>query len=268
VSNSQPHDLVTLTTDFGNGSPYVAAMKGVILGINPAVRLLDLSHRVPPQEVRHVAFFLAAALPYFPAGVIHVVVVDPGVGTERALLYVEVGGHCLLVPDNGCWTMLAREVGGAPRAIRLAEPRYWRPHVSATFHGRDILAPVAGHLSLGLDSQQLGPQTTEWTRLTAPTPLLEPDRLTGEVVFVDDFGNLLTNIPAAAFTAWRDRPVRITVAGQEVPRRVRTYGEAEPRSLVALVSSGALLEVAVAQGSAAARLDARVGTPVAVKLIT
>jgi S-adenosylmethionine hydrolase len=261
-------DLITLTTDFGEGSPYVAALKGVILGVNPAARLLDLSHRVPPQNIRHVAFFLTAALPYFSAGPLHIVVVDPGVGTERPLLYIEVGGHRLLVPDNGCWTMLARDVGGTPRVIRLAEPRYWRPQVSATFHGRDILAPVAGHLSLELDPRELGPATTEWVHLSVPTPVLESARLSGEVVFVDDFGNLLTNIPAAAFTAWHDRPVRITVAGQEVPRRVRTYGEADPGSLVALVSSNALLEVAVAQGSAAAHLNASVGTPVEVKLIT
>jgi S-adenosyl-L-methionine hydrolase (adenosine-forming) len=259
--------VITLTTDFGDGSPYVAAMKGVILSINPDARLVDLSHRIPPQDVRHAAFFLASALPYFPPEVLHVIVVDPGVGTERSILYVEGGGHRLLVPDNGCWTELAR--GAAqPTVIRLAERRYWRPEISATFHGRDIFAPVAGHLSLGLDPRQLGPIITEWVRLQTPAPILAQDRLAGEVNFIDDFGNLLTNIPGAAFLAWHDRTVRITVAGHEVPRRVRTYGEAESGSLVALVSSNGALEIAVAQGSAAARLGVRTGAPVEVQLLS
>lgn len=266
-----PHpdlSLITLTTDFGDGSPYVAAMKGVILGVNRGARLLDLSHRIPPQDIRHAAFFLAGALPYFPTGVLHVVVVDPGVGTERAVLYVEVGGHRLLVPDNGCWTELAHGIAQPPTVIRVTERRYWRPEVSATFHGRDIFAPVAGHLSRGLDPRQLGPVTSEWVQLQSPAPVLGPERLAGEVIFVDDFGNLLTNIPGAAFTALQDRAVRITVAGHQVPRRVRTYGEAEPGSLVALVSSNGSLEVAVTQGSAAARLGVRAGAQVEVQVIS
>src|SRR5438876_1113538 len=190
--------LVTLTTDFGDGSPYVAALKGSVLTVRADVTLLDLSHRIPPQDVRHAAFFLRAALPYFPREVIHVVVVDPGVGTERALLYVEAGVHRLLVPDNGCWTELARGVAEPPTVLRLAEPRYWRPQVSATFHGRDILAPVAGHLSHGLDPRQLGPPAGAWVRLEVPAPTLGPDRLAGAVVFLDDFGHLLTYIPGAA----------------------------------------------------------------------
>src|SRR5438128_2567541 len=116
--------IITLTTDFGADSPYVAAMKGVILGINPRATLVDLSHQIPPQDVRHTAFFLAAALPWFPAGTLHVIVVDPGVGTERALLYVEVGGQRLLVPDNGCWTQLPQ--ADTATVIRLIERRYWR----------------------------------------------------------------------------------------------------------------------------------------------
>src|SRR5262249_9589719 len=124
--NAMPDPLITLTTDFGEESPYVAAMKGVILGINPAARLLDLTHQVPPQDVRHAAFFLAGAVPYFPPGTIHLAVIDPGVGTARAALYVEADGQRLLAPDNGCWTSLLKPASPAPRVIRLAEPRYWR----------------------------------------------------------------------------------------------------------------------------------------------
>ena len=110
-----PDPLISLTTDFGEASPYVAALKGAILSVNPAARLLDLSHAIPPQDLRHAAFFLAAAIPYFPPGLIHVVVVDPGVGSDRALLYVELEGHRLLVPDNGCWTTLLRLLAPRPR---------------------------------------------------------------------------------------------------------------------------------------------------------
>src|SRR5262245_20398448 len=118
-----PDPIITLTTDFGAAAPYAAAIKGVILALNPAARLVDLTHQVPPQDVRHAAFFLAAAVPYFPHEAIHVVVIDPGVGTERALLYVEAAGRRLLAPDNGCWTHL-KGADGAPTVIRLEEPRF------------------------------------------------------------------------------------------------------------------------------------------------
>jgi S-adenosylmethionine hydrolase len=254
-----PDAIITLTTDFGHGSPYVAAIKGVLLAINPAARLVDLSHAIPPQDLRHAAFFLEHAIPYFPAGVLHVIVVDPGVGSERALLYVEVGGHRLLVPDNGCWTRLAP--GASPLVWRLTEPRYWHQPVSATFHGRDVLAPVAGHLSLGVSPQALGPPAENWVRLELPALAVTPESVTGEVVFVDDFGNLLTNIPAALV----DTPApRIMLGAHTVTRRVRTYAEAEPGRAVALISSSGVLEIAVPLGSAARQLGVGVGTPVQV----
>jgi S-adenosylmethionine hydrolase len=254
--------IVTLTTDFGEDSPYVAAMKGVILAINPKARLVDLSHAIPPQDVRHAAFFLAAAIPCFPRGVMHVVVVDPGVGSERALLYVEVEGQRLLVPDNGCWTEIASVRPAVVR--RLAEPVYWRHPVSATFHGRDILAPVAGHLSRGVDPAALGPLVTDWVRLPGRPPNVRPGEIRGEVVFVDHFGNLITNVPGEAFQPLTAGLVRISVADREIPRHVRTYADAEPGALVALVGSTGRLEIAVVQGSAAERLHLGVGTPVLV----
>jgi S-adenosylmethionine hydrolase len=256
--------LVTLTTDFGQGSSYVAALKGVLLGVNPQARLVDLAHNIPAQDLRYTAFFLRAAVPYFPPGTLHVVVVDPGVGTARAILYAEVGGQRLLVPDNGCWTTLAAD-RDLERVIRLTEPRYWRPEVSATFHGRDIFAPVAGHLSLGLDPCLLGPAVTDWVRLDLPAPTLGDDALVGEVAFVDPFGNLLTNIPAEALARFAGRPVEVRVGAAAVTRRVRSYGEVEPGTLVCLVSSMGTLEVAVSHGSAAARLGAGVGTHVEVR---
>lgn len=250
-----PDPVVTLTTDFGTRSPFVAAVKGVVLGVNPAARVIDLSHEIPPFDLRHVAFFLAEAVPYFPAGTVHVVVVDPEVGGDRDVLYVEVAGQRLLAPDNGCWTRL-----GAPtRVIRVRDRRFWRPVVSSTFHGRDVFAPVAGHLTLGVDPAELGPVATTWRELAWPAVTRHQDLLAGEVVFVDHFGNLITNVPAADVA---EAP-RVEVSGH-TPRLVRTYADAAAGELVALVSSGGFLEVAEVQGSAALRLGLGVGTPVRV----
>jgi S-adenosylmethionine hydrolase len=256
--------IITLTTDFGDDSPYVAAMKGVILGINPAARLVDLSHRMPPQDVRHAAYFLANAIPYFPPAVLHVVVVDPGVGTERAVLHVAVGGRRLLAPDNGCWTWLTQGVAQPPTVHRLTQPRYWREPVSATFHGRDIFASVAAHLSLGLPVADVGTPVSSWVVLVREPLVVQPDRVAGVIVFVDHFGNLITNIPGEALPR-PGRPGHVTVAGHAVRGCVRTYAEAEPGALVALVSSCGHLEIAVNQGNAARLLGAGVGAEVVVK---
>jgi S-adenosyl-L-methionine hydrolase (adenosine-forming) len=250
--------LVTLTTDFGAGSSYVAAMKGALLAVNPAARVLDLTHDLPPQDLVATAYFLADALPWFPRDTIHVIVVDPGVGTGRALLCVAWNGSYLVVPDNGCWTSLIDETGPPPLVHRLTERRFWRPEVSATFHGRDILAPVAGHLSRGTAPADLGPPATTWQRLSLPRPVASPEGVRGEVVVVDRFGNLVTNIPARAVPL----ESRVAVPGSEAVRFVRTYGDAEPGALVALIGSGGRLEVAVVNGSAAARLGLGVGAVV------
>jgi S-adenosyl-L-methionine hydrolase (adenosine-forming) len=257
--------LITLTTDFGQASPYVAAVKGVILAVNPSVRILDLTQDIPPQDLRAASFFLASAIPYFPAGPIHVVVVDPGVGTDRALLYVEAGHHRLLAPDNGCWTELARHLGAPRRVIRLSEPGYWRQPVSATFHGRDILAPVAAWLSLKLDPERLGPRTTKWTELETPAPELELGYLKGEVIFVDRFGNLITNIPGQALAGLIGSTPQVSVGNHRISQVGRAYGDAPPGALIALVSSWGTLEVAVTNGNAAQTLGAGVGERVEVR---
>jgi S-adenosylmethionine hydrolase len=250
---------ITFTTDFGDGSSYVAALKGAVLAVNPAARLLDLSHRLPPQDLSSAAWFLTDSLPYFPAGTIHVIVVDPGVGTNRALLCVEWAGQLLLVPDNGCWTLVARP-NDPLRVRRLENRRFWRPDISMTFHGRDILAPVAGKLSLGVAPADLGPELTNWVTLTLPRPDVAADLVRGQVVVIDPFGNLVTNIPADLIPPGSE--VRIDRIGS-VPW-VRTYGENEPGTLVALIGSSRRLELAVVNASAAVRLGVGVGEPVEV----
>jgi S-adenosylmethionine hydrolase len=256
--------IITLTTDFGLASPYVAAMKGVILSLNSGARLVDLGHEIPPQDVRHAAYFLASALPYFPGDTLHVVVVDPGVGTNRSALYVECGGQRILAPDNGCWTLFGQEPA---RVIRLTEPRFWRPSVSSTFHGRDVFAPVAGHLSLGLDPRELGPATREWARVEQKAPLQAEGSLKGEIVFVDHFGNLISNIGEELLP--RDRSgIEVTLSGtkeHKFTQWVRTYGEAHADDLVLLISSAGTLEIARVQGNAARLLGAGVGDAVAVR---
>jgi S-adenosylmethionine hydrolase len=238
-------------------------MKGVLLSVDPAARLLDLTHEIPPQDVRYASYFLAAALPYFPPQTLHVTVVDPGVGSERAILYAEVAGQRMLAPDNGCLTALFAERGPPTNVRRVRASRYFRPEISATFHGRDIFAPVAGHLSLGLDPAKLGPSVGDWVRLETPAPQQTKDEIRGEVVFVDHFGNLITNIPADMV---RDRPQLVRI-GRRMIRRftwVRTYAEVQPGEVALLVASDGKIELAIAQGNAARRLRAGPGTPLVV----
>ncbi len=255
--------LVTLTTDFGLASPYVAAMKGVLLGVCPTARICDLTHHIRPHDIRHASFFLAEALPYFPPEALHIVVVDPGVGGDRALLYAESPRFRLLAPDNGCWTRL--DFPTPPRVRRLAESRFWRQPVSATFHGRDILAPVAGRLASGLDPAELGPEVDTWVTLPTDPPRFDATtgELVGAVAFVDDFGNVVTDIPAASVRIEEQPSIRVGDR-EEVRRWVRTYADAEPGDLVALRSSGGRLELAVVRGRADVRLGAIPGTPVRV----
>jgi S-adenosylmethionine hydrolase len=254
--------LLTLTTDFGTRSPFVAAMKGVILNINPAARILDLSHEIPPFDLRHAAFFLAEALPYFPPDTLHVVVVDPEVGSSRALLLVSVAGQRVLVPDNGCWTLLAERYPDSLTVLRVEQQRLFRPQISSTFHGRDILAPVAAYLSLGIPSSEVGPPTHTWRKLDWPTPVHAPDGVHGEIVFVDHFGNLISNIAGSLVSAGSWVGIGSPTAKPKPARLVRTYADASPGELVALVSSSGLLEVAIVQGNAAQQLGAGVGTPI------
>jgi S-adenosyl-L-methionine hydrolase (adenosine-forming) len=255
--------IITLTSDFGEDSPYAAALKGVILAVNPQARLIDLSHSIPPQDIQHAAFFLEEAIPLFPKEALHVVVVDPGVGTERPILYVEVGGHRLIAPDNGCWTLLLGCAAEPPRVIRLEERRYWRQPVSKTFHGRDIMAPVAAHLSLGVPPEQLGPPAATWVTLKLPEPIIEVNRAVGSVVFIDHFGNLITNLREKDVATLGKRLV-FRVGPVEVNRFVDAYARALAGEGVALYSSSGRLEFAVVQGNAAAKLDAKVGTQVEV----
>jgi S-adenosylmethionine hydrolase len=261
-----PAPIVTLTTDFGERDPFVGIMKGVILGRAPAVHLVDLTHAVPRQNVVAGAHALASAARWFPRGTIHLVVVDPGVGTARRALVIETADAWFVGPDNG-----VASVAVPARAVRRIidvsrSPHRLRP-VSRTFHGRDVFAPIAAALASGVDPSTLGPRVRTMRRLVVPKPHRRARTLVGEVLWIDGFGNAVTNIRAVDLTGgdFRGRRLSITIAGHVAPFRP-TYAAVPPGRPVALVNSADLLEIAVNGGSAAADLDARVGVRVRVEI--
>lgn len=255
--------IITLTTDFGTADGYVGAMKGVILGLATGVHLVDISHDVPPQDVRHGSQVLATAVPFFPQGTIHVAVVDPGVGSARRGIAVQTPAAIFVGPDNGLFTPFLDERSAC---VALTNPATHRQPVSATFHGRDIFAPVAAHLANGLALAELGPRVVDPISL----PVSKPRRLadgqqSAEVVHVDRFGNLITNLRLSeAHPLPQDlADIRIVIKGQTLPLAY-TYAGVPVGALVALVGSSGYLEIAVREGSAAERLGAGSGTPVEV----
>lgn len=255
--------IITLTTDFGNGSPYVAAMKGVILSINPAATIVDISHAVPAQDVTHGVLVLEDTTPWFPDDTVHVAVVDPGVGTNRAILYARIGTQQYVAPDNG---LLGRLMARTPPCCSSGRGcEHWLPDVSNTFHGRDIMAPVAARLSLGLDPRRLGPAVGHLTQLNMPRPLVVEEKVRGQVIAIDSFGNLITNI-THDFLAGRPNDSRACVVCGifETYGIYRAYGEQAAGMLVALIGSTHRLELALVGDNAAARLGVSIGTPVVV----
>lgn len=260
--------LITLTTDFGTGSPYVAQMKGVLYSVcregGVECEVVDLTHAIAPQNVREGAVVLADVAACFPAGTLHIAVVDPGVGSSRKILYVEIGTQRFLAPDNGLLGLAAREMRPR-RIVVLEEPRFWRPAVSHTFHGRDIFAPVAAHLACGLDPAELGPAGPSLVLLDWAAPTKSAGTLTGEVLWVDPFGNLITNLRREEVTALGE-PDQLVVEcdGREIAGVLPNYASAMPGELLALFDSRDRLEVAVAQGNAAQMLRVAAGQAVAV----
>jgi S-adenosylmethionine hydrolase len=254
--------LITLTTDFGISSPYIAQMKGVILSRCREVDLVDLTHAIAPQNIQEGAVVLADTSPRFPAGTIHVAVVDPGVGTNRRLVYAEIGEQRYLAPDNGLLSLLARQ-SLARKIVAIENRDYWLPDVSSTFHGRDILAPVAAHLACGLDPAQLGPPLAVLDSLTILQPQKSGGGVVGEVLYVDSFGNLITNIRREDVECLGDLArVSIECAGRTMTHLVPTYAAGMPDETIALFDSQGRLEIAVVGGSAARHLGVAAGEPV------
>jgi S-adenosylmethionine hydrolase len=251
-----------LLTDFGLQDHYVGSMKGVIAGICPDALLIDITHGVAPQDIRGGACELAAAWPFFPPQTVFVVVVDPGVGTDRAAIALRIGDTRFVGPDNGVFDLVLRQ-RGPDAAHRLDNPQLQRPTVSATFEGRDRFAPAAAWLAAGTPVEQLGTAIVPGVRLEWSSARTFADRVVGEVVHVDRFGNLITNIARDSWPPHRP-PVEAWIAAHGPIPVVRTYGDAPAGSLIALFGSTGRLEVALVSGHAAAATGVSRGAEVRV----
>ncbi len=259
--------VLTLLTDFGLRDHYVAAMKGVMLGINPDLHFVDISHTVPPGDVAGAAFTLAQAFACFPPGTIHLAVVDPGVGTARKAIAAAAGGHFFVAPDNGLLTWVLRREPGA-EVFEVTADHYFRKPVSATFHGRDIFAPVAAWISRDAPLHQLGARLERPVTLELPAVVRVRDALVqGAVVAVDHFGNLIKNLAPEDIPAYSPdarRSCKVLVAQREITSFRRTFAEGNPGELFIVPGSTGCLEIVMRGGSAAAELKVSPGTPVGV----
>ncbi len=260
--------VIALLTDFGSRDHYAGVMKGVILGICPDVTLVDISHDLPPHDLVFAAHELAAAYRFFPPGTIFLVVVDPGVGTTRRGLAVDIGDRKFVAPDNGVLTAVLQET--APKkVVELTERRFARPTVSRTFEGRDRFAPAAAWLAKGTHFEAFGRAVTDYRMLDLPLPVLDNGVLRGRVIRIDRFGNVVTNIDRKSFDKLAGAAVlQLTVRGQQIARIVSTYADIPPGEVGALFGSTEHLECSAQSESAAERLGAAVGDPVELRRVT
>jgi hypothetical protein len=257
--------IVTLTTDFGLSDHFVGVMKGVILGIQPSAQVIDISHGVRPFEIVDGAYTIAQAYRYFPKKTIHVVVVDPGVGSARRPLLAEMAGQYFIAPDNGVLSMvLARE---KPKVRHITSERYFLRPVSRTFHGRDVFSPVAAHLAAGVTPAQFGQRIDDYLRASFEKPTQTGQRTwTGTILKADHFGNLATNFHIDQFPSIRTHAFSLKAGLQVIARLALTFSECAPDQLFAIVGSSGYLEVAASEGSAAKLLGCGAGSPVELTL--
>lgn len=262
---------IAIITDFGIKDGNVGVMKGVIWGICPNAQVADVSHMIAPQNVRECALILARSAPYFPDGAILLVVVDPGVGTDRRPLAAQLGTRYFVGPDNGAitlWLQHARSQNLPVRLVRLDQPAYWRSEVSHVFHGRDIFAPVAGHLAAGVPLSVLGSDMQDPVLLDLPRPQRDGMGFRGEVIHIDHFGNIASNIMLDELREGFRVPaaVEVVLGSTRIQGLVNTFGDRPRGTLIALLGSTGNLVVSVVNGSAAEILGAHVGDPIRVNM--
>jgi len=261
--------ILSLTTDFGDQDGYVGVMKGVISGILSDVQLIDITHKIRRQDVFHGALVLAANVFYFPEGTVHLVVVDPGVGTERRPIAARIGKHLFVAPDNGVLSVVlerAEEEGWDVSIVHLDNPEYWLSAQSNVFHGRDIFAPVAAHLAAGVPLDKVGTAVTDPVSIPLPKPEKLEYGASGEVISIDYFGSLATNIPLSMFGDLGDlSDWKVEVGGKTIDGLVKTFGDRDPGSLIALFGSTGYLGIAIVNGSAEEVLGFGVGEKVQIK---
>ena len=257
--------VITLTTDFGTQDHYVSAMKAVMLGIAPKARLIDVSHDIPAQDIMAGAWVVRNSAFLFPPETVHLVVVDPGVGTDRHPIVLKIEDQYFVGPDNGIFSLLYDEF--KYKAYKLNNQKYWRKERSRTFHGRDIFAPVAAHISSGVELKELGDPIKDLVTYHWATPIGDKDGLQGWVIHIDRFGNLITNISESLLeeTAGR-RKVKIYVGNTIIDHLVNTFGDVEPGEPVAFVGSSGMLEVGINKGNAAKMLSVDKGAQISLVL--
>jgi S-adenosylmethionine hydrolase len=256
--------VITMTTDFGHKGPFAAVMRGVILSRNPDANVIDLAHDIPPQWPPEAGFWISRAYKYFPRGTIHLAIVDPGVGTERDILVVEHDCHVFIAPDNGLLAPLL-DAAENPRIWQLDFDRLSALNLgkpSDTFHGRDIFAPVAAEFAAGrLSLTAVGKPVTEWIPGWLDEPEVGKGKVTGTIITIDAFGNLISNIDASLIKDFREPVAHI--AGHQIPM-LSTYGRAKPGELLALINSFAVVEIAKSEGSAAEGTGSERGAPLVI----
>jgi hypothetical protein len=258
--------IVTLITDFGLEAEYTGALKGAILSANPRCQVVDVTHQIPPQDILRASFLLENSYPYFPEGTVHLVVVDPGVGTRRRPLILKRRGNFFVGPDNGVFTGVLSTPGECA-GYEISEKKWFRKPVSATFHGRDLFGPVAGHLAAGLPPQRFGPRVSGFAEARWPRPEWIGNRLTGRILWIDGFGNLLSNISREQHgLTLAQRRWRISGKRWRIEALSKTYGEGRPGEPLALFGSSGYLELAVNGGRAADGLGMKPGDPLVIRL--
>jgi S-adenosyl-L-methionine hydrolase (adenosine-forming) len=257
--------VITLTTDFGASDHFVGAMKGVILGIAPRARIVDITHEIAPYALNEAAFVIAQAWLSFPKRTIHVVVVDPGVGTERRPILAEVGGHYFIAPDNGVLSMIYE--AGRPKVRVISNPKLMSKVISRTFHGRDVFAPAAAHLERGGLPGRFGKPVADYIRFLVAKPIrVSRNTWSGTILKVDRFGNLITNLHIDDFPDVKTRPIELRAGLERIHRLALTYAETAIGEVFVIVGSSGYLEVAANQASASKSLGCGAGAPVELEI--
>ncbi|MYA71351.1 SAM-dependent chlorinase/fluorinase [Candidatus Poribacteria bacterium] len=260
--------IITLTTDFGTSDVYVGIMKGVIRGINPDVQVIDLTHAIPPQDIHDAALATHSAHRYFPEGTIHTIVVDPGVGSDRRAVICQTDRAFFVCPDNGILTYLLHEIenadGQSIKAVAIQNNAYYLPEVSNTFHGRDVFAPVAAHLSLGVPLANIGPPVKDLVQLPIPTHQVSGNMIIGQIIKIDRFGNAITNLSESVL-ADIGSTYEIRVGSTRLMRLNRAYAESDSGKPLAIIGSFGLLEIAINGGSAEVSLGLKWGDVVEIQ---
>jgi len=242
--------IITLLTDFGLKDPYVASMKGVILGINPQCTLVDITHQVNSHDIKEASFVLGQVYSNFQKGTIHLSVVDPGVGSKRKPILIVTKNYFFVGPDNGLFTVALRRER-VKQAVVLTNQKFFRSEISSTFHGRDIFAPVAAYLSMGVKPESFGPSIKSWHEIPFPDLAITQGKLTGEIVHVDVFGNLVSNIDRNSLLQFSKGHPLVTKIGKRTIRGFKKgYWEGKKDEPVALIGSGGFLEISIREGNA------------------